>query len=340
MKNREIEENVLELVSYYPVVAITGPRQSGKTTLAKKLFKDYKYYNLEDPYLLEKIRSDPKSFINTDSSKIIIDEIQKMPELMSLLQVIVDEQKKPGNFIISGSENLLLSEKLTQSLAGRAAYITLLPFSYREINRSDSIYEVMYKGAFPDIYEKNIPPKIFYPQYISTYVERDVKQIVNISNLGLFRKFLILLAARTGQIIDYSSLANDVGVTSTTINSWISILETSYLIIKLQPYYENLGKRVIKSPKLYFTDTGILCSLLGIKSPEELFSHYLIGSIFENFIIIEKYKKILNYNAQSKLYFYRDSNRNEIDLIVDSGIEKELIEIKSSSTFSKVLLQL
>lgn len=338
---RQIKNKIIELCKSFPVLGIIGPRQSGKTTLLRELFPNYKYYNLESPDQLAIVENDPATFIKTQNN-IIIDEVQRYPDIFSYIQAEVDEREQMGDFLISGSENLLLSQKISQSLAGRAAYSTLLPLSINELESSmqakPNYYEQILKGFYPAIYSRKVKPSIYYNQYISTYVERDLRNISSISNLSLFRKFMALLAGRIGQVVNYSSLSNDVGVTANTIEHWISILEACYIVIRLQPFYNSFGKRYIKSPKIYFTDTGLACNLLGINKVDELVNHYLIGGLFENLCIMEIQKHIENSFSTSKLYYYRDSNGNEVDLIIDDGIDQTPVEIKSSGTFSKSFL--
>jgi predicted AAA+ superfamily ATPase len=338
MINRIIRNKIEQLSNGFPVIVVTGPRQAGKTTLIKNLFPEYGYYNLESPQTLALIESDPVGFIKNLTPQTIIDEVQRAPDLLSYIQVEVDEKQRMGAFILSGSENILLSEKVNQSLAGRAAYVQLLPLSVEELVEEGesvgSMYDQLFTGFFPALYSRDIQPVDYYDQYIATYVERDVKQISNIINLAQFRKFLGLLAGRIGQVVNLSSLANDVGVAPNTIENWLSLLEASYLILRLQPYYENLGKRYIKSPKIYFTDTGLACRLLGLSSASELPKHFLIGGLFENMVILEIKKHILNHGKSAQLYYFRDTNGNEIDLLIDQGLTQIPIEIKSSSTFS------
>lgn len=338
MINRQITSQINRLKKGFPVIAVTGPRQSGKTTLIKNIFPKYNYFNLENPETLSIIENDPAGFINSNNQKIIIDEVQRVPQLLSYIQSIVDEQKLMGNFIISGSENLLLSQKVNQSLAGRAAYINLLPLSNQELSQhkllAKNIHKQIFTGFYPAIYDRKIDPIDYYNQYIATYVERDLKQISQISNLSSFRNFLALLAGRIGQLVNLSSLANDTGVAVNTIENWISILEASYLVFRLQPYHKNFGKRYVKSPKIYFNDVGLACRLLTLSKPSELKNHYLTGGLFENLIITEIKKHILNHSKSSKLYFFRDSNNNEVDLVIDSGTTQIPVEIKSSGTFS------
>jgi len=347
MIKRTIATKVLELAKKYPVISITGPRQSGKTSLCQELFSTYQYKNLENPDELALAKADPKSFIGTGTGKkIIFDEVQKHPELLSYLQSEVDAQKIDGQFVITGSQNFAISAGISQSLAGRVANFTLLPLSVLEIDQTKSkptlatsIPKTIFRGFYPRPLVKQIQPKDFYRDYVATYVERDVRQIQNIGDLRLFQKFLQLVAGRVGQLVNYSSLANDVGVTHKTIESWLSVLEASYLIFTLQPYYKNLGKRVTKSPKLFFYDVGLLCYLLGVQSDDQLQSHHAYGNIFENFIITEIKKNIYNHSRNEKMYFWRDSNGNEVDLLLDSGSNQHAIEIKSGQTFSTDMLK-
>lgn len=343
MIKRQLQAKIKDQLTKFPVIAITGPRQSGKTTLARALLPDYKYFNLEDIGTKALAVNDPVSFINSIEGKAIIDEIQKLPELLSQIQVKVDESKKTGQFVITGSESLLLSEKISQSLAGRVVNNVLLPLSCKELRTSDneakSINTQILKGFYPRIYSTNITFSEFFPEYVNTYVEKDVRSLKNIGDLSLFEKFLQLLAGRVGQPLNLTSLANDVGVSHNTIESWVSVLEASYIVYRLKPYFKNLGKRVIKSPKIYFYDTGLLCYLLNISSVETLRTHYAIGSIFENLVINEFIKHIYNNKLGSKIFFYRDSNGQEIDLLVDSGSGILGIEIKASQTYSQDFLR-
>jgi predicted AAA+ superfamily ATPase len=336
---REIQFNIDELAKGFPVVAVTGPRQSGKTTFIRSSFSEYSYFNLESPDTLQLIESDAGGFIRANSDNIIIDEIQRAPSLMSYLQVVSDEKNVMGNFIISGSENLLLSEKISQSLSGRAAYAVLYPLSISELmlakRLSHSLEEQIFTGFYPAVYDRNANPSIYYDQYIATYTERDLRQIGNVSDLSGFRKFLGLLAGRIGQPINYESLGNDAGISARTIERWLSILEASYLIFRLQPYYRNYGKRLTKTPKIYFTDTGLACRLLGINAPEQLKQHYLRGGLFENMCIMEVKKYLANHPTFAELYFFRDHHGNEVDLIIEQGDGLIPIEIKSGASFSK-----
>jgi len=339
MIKRVITPKIKRLSSLYPVIAITGPRQSGKTTLARKLFPNYLYLNLENLDLLSAAQADPRNFLHLgNGQKIIIDEIQKLPGLFSYIQVEVDERKIPGQFIITGSQQFELSEKISQSLAGRVANFVLLPLSISEIGKIPTYEKLAIDGFYPRIYDRPIPPKDYYRDYLSTYIERDVRQVKNIGDLSSFQRFLQLVAGRVGQIVNLSSLASDAGISHRTAESWLSVLEASYIIFRLQPYFQNFGKRVIKSPKLYFYDTGLLCYLLGIDNPKGLSVHFATGHIFENMVIIDYLKKTFNDRSGDRLYFFRDNNDLELDLIIDHGGIQKGIEIKSGKTFNLEML--
>jgi len=338
MIKRILESRLKHFSTKYPVVTVTGPRQSGKTTLVKEVFKDHEYYSLENPVTRKQVLEDTSILFHPEGKKVIIDEIQRIPDLLSFIQIHADNQKINGQFIITGSQSLLLSEKVSQTLAGRTAILKLLPFSLSELKgigqfAKNNYEDWIFRGFYPRIYDQDISPDEFYPFYFETYLQRDVREIQNVRDLNVFSNFVRLCAGRVGQLIDYSSLANDTGVSVNTVKGWLSLLEASYIIILLQPYYKNLNKRVIKSPKLYFIDVGLASFLLNISNPEQLTNHYLKGSLFENLIIIELLKQRFNQAKLSNLWFYRDSNKNEIDCIVE-GIDPKAIEIKSSRTFS------
>ncbi|RLC34935.1 AAA family ATPase [Candidatus Shapirobacteria bacterium] len=343
MLKRQIRKKIDELRSKYPVIQVTGPRQSGKTTLVKQIFKDYKYKNLENPDERLIAQKDPRSFLKLGSGqKMIIDEVQMVPELVSFIQVEVDEQKINGQFVITGSQNFKISETVSQSLAGRVAIFELLPLSYEELGKYKDkleIAELLWKGFFPAVYSRNISPVDFYRDLTNTYITRDVRSIKNIGNLSNFQRFLGLLAGRVGQLLNKVSLADDVGISVKTVEEWLSILEASYLVVRLQPFFENVSKRLVKSPKVYFSDTGLVAYLLGINSVEELKKHFIYGSLFENFIIMEKLKYVYNHRKNEGLYFWRDSKGVEIDLLVDRGLNKSLVEIKLGQTFNSDFLK-
>jgi predicted AAA+ superfamily ATPase len=343
MINRDIQNEFTQLVKEYPVITILGPRQAGKTTLAIKFLKNYEYVNLEIPEVRDFAISDPQAFLKQLKQKVILDEIQRAPILLSYIQAIVDKNQINGQFILTGSHQLELKEAVTQSLAGRTGILNLLPLSISELTNAkiefSSFEEYAFHGFLPRIYDQKQRPTQAYSNYYQTYVERDVRQLINLKNAGLFEKFLKLLAGRAGQIIDYTSLGNDVGVNSKTIKEWLSILEASFIVYKLDPYFENFGKRVIKSPKYYFTDVGLLCYLLGIENQTQITRDPLIGNIFENLVVIECLKSRLNQGKMPHLYFFRDTNQKEIDIVFQDGRDLVAIEIKAASTFNQALLK-
>ena len=335
--NRDIKSELFTLLSEYPVITILGPRQTGKTTLAKTSLKDYSYANLEEPEIREVARYDPKAFLAEFQDRVIIDEIQRVPELLSYIQVEIDANPGNGRFVLTGSHQLGLRQAITQSLAGRTAILNLLPFSINELSNGGIEFkhfkDYCFNGFMPRIYEQKQRPTTAYANYYQTYIERDVRQLIQLKDASLFEKMLKLLAGRTGQIFDHSSLANDVGVDAKTIRHWISILEASFILFKLQPYFENFGKRIIKSPKYYFTDVGLLCYLLGIRESEQITRDPLVGQIFENLVVIECLKTRYNKGQMADLYFFRDSKGNEVDILAQSGRTINAIEVKSASTF-------
>ena len=339
---RTIQEVLLKSAKSYPVVTIIGPRQSGKTTLIRDVFKTKPYFNLEDPEKREIIKADPRKFFNDcNSTGAVIDEIQRLPELLSYIQVIVDEKKQNGFFIISGSQQFNLLENITQSLAGRTAILKLMPFSMEEISKyadmdADSL---IMSGGYPKIHSEKAEKWFYYQNYIETYLERDLRQLIAIKDLSTFRIFLKLCAGRIGQVLNMESLSNDVGVSSNTIRNWLSLLETSFILFRLQPFFENRGKRLIKSPKLYFYDTGLACYLLGLENQEQLERDPIRGSLFENLALTEFIKSDYNKGKNPDLYFYRDSNGVEIDIVKNIGRRFQTAEVKSSVTFNKEFLK-
>jgi len=338
MIKREMAEKVKLMATKMPLISLTGPRQSGKTTLAKLSFPKHKYVNLESPDVLNEVKSDPRTFLTQHKHGLIIDEAQKFPELFSYLQTISDENDMPGEFIITGSQNFLLSEKISQSLAGRVYMANLLPFSISELRktklRENNLYQIIYQGFYPRIYDKQIDAADFYPSYIQTYTERDIRQLANISNLFAFQKFMRLAAGRIGQLLNYSNIANELGIDLKTVKSWFSILETGYIVFFLQPHHNNFNKRLVKSPKMYFYDTGLACSLLGINDVEMLDNHWAKGALFENLVIADMMKNYLNRGQKPYLFFWRDNTGNEIDLIEEKGNKINIYEIKSSATIN------
>jgi uncharacterized protein len=342
MITREIEAKALYFSTKYPVVTITGPRQSGKTTMVEKLFGDHEYFTLEDPLTRAQIQEDPSVLFYPKGKKIIIDEVQRLPELLSHIQVESDKQKVNGQFIITGSQSLLLSEKVSQTLAGRTAILKLLPLSLSELQvfkqfSGDHYTEWLFRGFYPRLYDQQMQPADFFPFYFETYLQRDVREIQHVRDLTLFSNFVKLCAGRIGQLLDYTSLANDAGVSVNTARGWLSVLEASFVIVLLHPYYKNLGKRVIKSPKLYFVDVGLASFLLNIHNADQLTNHYLIGNLFENLVLLELLKKRYNNAQLSNLHFFRDSNKNEVDCIIEE-IDLKAVEIKSSMTFSTTFI--
>jgi predicted AAA+ superfamily ATPase len=343
MITRAITPELVTLLGEYPVVTILGPRQAGKTTLARYGLEGFAYSNLESPEVREFARADPRAYLAQFRERVIIDEIQHVPELLSYLQVQVDEDPRKGRFILTGSHQMEVRQAITQSLAGRTAILNLLPLSIAELAgagvRFDSFADYALHGFLPRIHDQGQRPTTAYSNYYQTYVERDVRQIVRLKDASLFEKLMRLLAGRVGQLVDYSSLANDVGVDAKTIRHWISILEASFLLFKLPPYFENFGKRAIKSPKLYFTDVGLLCYLLGIREAGQVTRDPLVGGIFENLVVMECVKARYNRGEPADFWFFRDSNGNEVDLVWQDGRALAAAEIKSASTFSMSLLK-
>jgi len=336
---RELKNKVLELADKFPIIAITGPRQSGKTTLSKMVMPNYNYVNLENLSNREFAKNDPLGFLETYKNGVIIDEIQNVPSLFSYLQIVTDERNINGEYIITGSQNFLMMEQITQSLAGRVALFTLLPFSFKELENTnykpESWEKYALSGSYPRRIIQNIQSDDYYENYIKTYVERDVRLLKNITNLDLFQKFIRLLSGRVGQLFNQSSLGNELDLDNKTINSWFTLLEASFISFKLQPYHKNYNKRLVKTPKIYFNDIGLLCYLLGIRTESDLENHYAKGSIFENLIILELLKNSINISSKSKFYFWRDASQNEVDLLIETGTTIEAIEIKSSKTINQ-----
>ncbi len=339
MFKRTIEPKILERAQKMPVIAILGPRQSGKTTLSRAVFKNHRYVSLESYEERELASTDPQRFleINKNPFGIILDEIQHVPKLLSLIQTIVDEEHMPGYFILTGSQNILVNQAISQTLAGRIAIFTLLPLSIKELSTnallSDSIEQVTVKGGYPRIFAFDLEPTSWYLDYIETYVERDVRQIANIVDLSTFRRFIRLCAGRVGQLLNIASLAIDCGIDQRTAKSWLSILEASYVIFLLQPHHQNFNKRLIKSPKLYFYDTGLACALLDIHSSSQLDLNYMRGHLIESLIISEIFKHYYNKGDRPhNVYFWRDITGNEIDCIIQKNNLLVPIEIKAAKT--------
>ena len=335
---RSISGKLKELLKAFPVVTVTGCRQCGKSTLLKHLLPDYAYVSLEDIDIRQMALDDPRHFLSVYSRRVVIDEIQRVPELLSYIQTYVDSVDECGVFVLTGSHNFLLMQSVTQSLAGRTALLTLAPFSVGELRSADAlpgtVNEILFRGMYPRIYDRNISPGDYYPSYIKTYIERDVRLLQNITDLSAFTRFLKICAGRCSQILNVTSLADDTGITRKTAESWLSVLETSYIIFFLRPYHKNFGKRVIKSPKLYFYDTGLVASLLSLSDSGQMESFYMRGALFENFVVSELLKKRIFAGRNEDLYFWRDSNGIEIDVLEEDGVNLRAYEIKASETMN------
>ena len=332
-----MEELLLEASKYFSVLCVTGPRQSGKSTILKNLFPNAVTYSLKDVNVREFAMNDPLAFLNQTKDLMFIDEAQKVPQLFEYIQGIVDNNPD-RKFLLSGSSNFELMNSLSESLAGRAGVFELMPMSLSETLSESSVKSMddfLYDGLFPAICAGKNIARLFYPSYVKTYLEKDVRDLLKIKDIMLFMKFMKLCAARVGSIFNASEVANEVGVDSKTIHSWLSVLSASYIIYLLPPYYENISKRLVKSPKLYFTDPGLACFLLDIESPKQLSRDKMRGNIFENFVVMEAVKHRMNAGKEGGVYFYRDSNMNEVDLLVKEEGEIKAFEIKSSMTYTK-----
>lgn len=338
MIQRIATQKIKQLAAAFKAIAVTGPRQSGKTTLVKDLFQHKPYVSLENPDSRRFALEDPRGFLAQYKAGAVLDEVQRTPEIFSYLQEILDNNSATGQFILTGSNNFLLQQNIAQSLAGRVAFMNLLPFSLEELQTGKMAIptenELMVTGFYPPVWARKIPPQDWYPNYIRTYVDRDVRQIKNITDLVVFERFMLLLAGRTGQLLNFSSLAVETGVDSKTIQSWIGILESSFIIYLLKPHYRNFNKTLIKSPKLYFYDTGLVCSLLGISSAAQLAAHPVRGSLFESMVITEMIKQRTNAGLPVNLYYWRDKTGHEVDVIVDDAGELTPIEIKAGKTIN------
>ena len=344
--HRKIEETILKASKYFSVITVSGPRQSGKSTLLTQLFPLYEKYSLKDLNILDYAKNDPIAFLNQTDEGMFIDEIQRCPQLLDYIQGIVDNNPK-RHFALSGSSNFEVMKNLSESLAGRAGVFELLPMSIQEVTGKidlDNLNQILYNGLYPSICAKKNIAKFFYPSYVRTYLEKDVRDLLQIKDQIRFTKFLKLCAARIGSLFNASELGAEVGVSSKTISHWISVLQASYLITLLPPYYENIPKRLVKSPKLYFNDPGLACYLLDIESPQQLDRDKMRGAIFENMIVMEAIKHRYNMGLEGGVFFYRDSNQNEVDLLIKQEGELTAIEVKSSmtycSSFEKTLTQI
>ena len=339
---RVIEAELLELALQYPVVMITGPRQAGKTSLAQRCFPDKPYFSLENPDVREQITADPRAFFSANSEGAIIDEFQRYPEILSYIQGIVDEKRQKGQFILTGSNNVTMLSKAAQSLAGRVAILKLLPLTIGEISnlgRGFKTDDYLVNGFYPGIYSEGLNPVKAYRNYYETYVGRDIRQLLQIKDLIYFQRFVKLCAGRVGQLFNASSLANEVGVSSMTIHSWLSALQATFIVFLVEPWSANLRKRMVKTPKLYFYDVGLVSYLLGIENISHVETHPLRGALFENMVILELLKKRFNAGLDNNLYFYRDNHGNEVDVLQESGYQLNLFEIKSGQTFTSHFLK-
>lgn len=341
MIERDLAAELLKAARQFPSITLTGPRQSGKTTLCRSLFPRHSYATLEATDVRSFARDDPRGFLAQFTEGAVIDEVQRVPDLLSYLQGIIDEESAPGRWILTGSQNLSLLESVSQSLAGRTAVYHLLPLSRSEIIRFDrypaSLEETLLAGTYPRIFDHGLEPADWFRSYVATYIERDVRSLINVGDLTTFQRFVELCAGRTAQLVNYSSLANDCGISQPTAKAWLSILETSFLVFRLQAFHSNLRKRLVKMPKLHFYDTGLACWLLGIRTPEQLRNHPLRGPIFETWVASEIAKYRMNHGDFQGLSFYRDRNGAEVDLIIEQPSRRTIVEAKSSETASSNL---
>ncbi len=352
---RHLERRLRTGLKHFPVVTITGPRQSGKTTLARTVLKGYEYVSLENPDDRRMAADDPRGFLGRFKGKVIIDEAQHVPDLFSYIQGIVDENQKVGQFVLTGSQNFLLLKSITQSLAGRCDILHLLPFSWSELNRAKllpiegvasrkprplgspdaDLFEVLLTGGYPRIHDKGLDPQVWLANYYQSYIERDVRDVVNVGDLETFGRFMGLCAGRAGQLLNLSSLAGDCGISHSTARRWLSVLETSFIVALLRPHHRNFNKRLVKSPKLYFLDTGLLCYLLRIRSPQDMALHASRGAVFESWIVSEVFKNYTHRGLRPDVYFWRNSAGHEIDLLLEADGGKLLpVEAKSGQTFN------
>ncbi len=337
MLKRAAAAALCRLARHYPLVALTGPRQSGKTTLARAAFPRKPYVSLEDLDVREFAERDPRGFLAQFSSGAVLDEAQRAPGLFSYLQTSVDRIRAPGRFILTGSQQFGLLSDITQTLAGRVGLIHLLPFSLVELSgryAPRTVEHLLWQGLYPPVIDRRIPPANWYADYTATYLERDVRQLISVRDLGAFRRFVRMCAARTAQLVNLSSLAADCGVTHNTAKAWISVLEASYIVHLLPPYHRNFGKRLIKSPKLYFLDTGLAAALVGIREAGELAIHPMRGALFESWVIAELLKYHLNRGQPPNLHFWRDSGGNEVDAVIERGARLHALEVKSGKTIA------
>ena len=339
---RQAQPTLLQLAKGYPILALTGPRQSGKTTLARTTFPDRPYVSLEDPDTRTFAEEDPRGFLARYPDGAILDEAQRGPALFSYLQTRVDTDQRMGQFVLTGSQQFGLLSNITQTLAGRVGLIQLLPFALQELLDAGapvgSLDDLLWAGLYPPLHDRNLAPEQWFANYVMTYVERDVRQLIEVQNLSLFQRFLRMCAARCGQLLNMSSLANDCGVSHKTIGAWLSVLEAGYIVFLLQPHHQNFGKRLVKTPKLYFHDTGLAAHLMGIRDTAHLSIHSARGALFENFVISELMKRRYNQGLASNLYFWRNNTGEEVDVVIEEGEKLMPVEIKSGQTFTSDFL--
>jgi predicted AAA+ superfamily ATPase len=341
--DRQVVDVIISQKNKFPILVLTGPRQSGKTTLLKELFHDYRYISLESPDVRLFAENDPHGFLTEYDNRVILDEVQRVPQLFSYLQTRVDESKIMGQYILSGSQNFHLLNSITQTLAGRVVLFKLLPLDFTELKAANllqsTFQQAAVKGFYPAIFDRDINPAIYYRNYIQTYIEKDVTELLNIKDVKLFRTFLGLCAGRVGQLLNYTALANECDITYQTAKSWLSILESSYITFFVQPYHQNFNKRLVKSAKLYFYDTGLLAYLLGIKTATDLNESRLKGHVFENLIVAETYKQREHQYLDQEYFFWQDSNANEVDLLTKKGTDFYISEIKATETITSKLFE-
>lgn len=340
---RTLKAQLIKYKNLYPILALTGPRQSGKTTLLKSLFPDYLYLTLENPDNRQFAENDPNGFLKRYGHRVILDEVQRVPQLFSYIQSIVDSTNEMGQFILSGSQNFHLMQNITQSLAGRVILFKLLPFDFEELKSIDALpnnyAELIIKGSYPAIYDRKIPSNIFYSNYVQTYLERDISELMNVKDIRQFKTFLSICATRAGQLVNLNAIANECGISQPTAKSWLSILESSYIVFLLGPYHRNFSKRITKSPKMYFYDTGLLAFLLKISDFNKLKTQSEKGALFENLIIAEKTKQNYHQYLLQEHWFWRDSHGKEVDLIIQHTDKNEVIEIKATETVTTKLFK-